>query len=479
MSKVMASAAEAVADIEDGASLGIAGFGVSHRYPSTLITALRDKGPARLTVYCNGLGQPGFPTAHLLADNHQIGHLVTCFSARPGVVSEAEKQIDAGEMTLEMVPQGTLVERMRAGGAGLPAFYTPTGYGTQIAEGKDIRYFDGRPYVLEKAITTDFALVRAQKADHMGNLVFRGGSRNFNVSFAKAARVTIVEAEEIVPTGGNRARGRRPARCLRDPGGAGDGPDGREKPADAGQPPGFQRALYFGKPALTREQIGRRVAALLPDGAVVNLGAGLPTQVANFTRGRVMLHSENGMLNYGEFVRGDDFDPDLHDAGGYFVSLRDGASFFDSVTSFEIARGGRLYAVVLGTYQVGRQRRPGELVGARHGGRRHRRRDGSRRRGTARDRDARAHRLAREPQAGRELRLPADGAGRGGRRRDRPGAAAAAAGRRAVRARRGRRRVHGRRGAVGYRDERRRRGPGGRDAGVLGLRRSHKHAVVF
>jgi len=112
--------------------------------------------------------------------------------------------------------------------------------------------------------------------------------------------------------------------------------------------------LYLGKPALTREEIGRRVAALMPDGAVVNLGAGLPTQVANFIAGRpVILHSENGMLNYGSFARGDDFDPDLHDAGGYFVTLRDGASFFDSVTSFEIARGGRLHAVVLGTYQVG------------------------------------------------------------------------------------------------------------------------------
>ncbi len=354
MSKVMASADEAVADVEDGASLGIAGFGVSHRYPSTLITALRDKGPTGLTVYCNGLGQPGFPTAHLLADSHQIGRLVTCFSARPGVVSEAEKQILAGQMTLEMVPQGTLVERMRAGGAGLAAVYTPTGYGTQIAEGKDIRYFDGRPYVLERAITTDFALIRAQRADHMGNLVFRGGSRNFNVSFAKAARVTIVEAEEIVPTGAIAPEdvdlpGVFVTRVV---------PvtvrmDVQNLPMRVNRPASSSRE-YFGKPALTREQIGRRVAGLLPDGAVVNLGAGLPTQVANFTSGRpITLHSENGMLNYGEFARGDDFDPDLHDAGGYFVSLREGASFFDSVTSFEIARGGRLYAVVLGTYQVG------------------------------------------------------------------------------------------------------------------------------
>src|SRR3984957_5284486 len=170
MSKVM-TAAEAVADIRDGSSLGVAGFGGSHRYPSTLIPALRGLGPTGLTVYCNGLGQPGFPTAHLLADNHQIARLVTCFSARPGGGAGAGKQIEARELTLELVAQGTLVERMRAGGAGIPAFYTPTGYGSEVAEGKDIRYFDGKPYVLERAITTDFALIRAAKADQMGNLV--------------------------------------------------------------------------------------------------------------------------------------------------------------------------------------------------------------------------------------------------------------------------------------------------------------------
>jgi 3-oxoacid CoA-transferase len=353
MSKVM-SAAEAVADIDDGASLGIAGFGLSHRYPSTLISAIAEKGTRGLTVYCNGLGQPGFPTGHLLAENHQIARLVTCFSARPGVVSEAEKQITAGEMTLEMVPQGTLVERMRAGGAGLAAVYTPTGYGTEIADGKDIRYFDGRPYVLERAITTDFAFIRAARADHFGNVVFKGGSQNFNVSFAKAARVTIVEAEEIVPTGAiapsevdlpgvfvTRVVPITVAMDIRNL------PQRSNRPASSGKE-------YLGKPALTRAEIGRRAAALLPDGAVVNLGAGLPVQVANWVTERpVVLHAENGLLNYGGFASADEFDPDLHDAGGQFITVRDGTSFFDSVTSFEIARGGRLYAVVLGTYQVG------------------------------------------------------------------------------------------------------------------------------
>lgn len=355
MDKVVASAAAAVRDISHGASIGIAGFGVSHRFPSSLITALRDQGTAGLTVYCNGLGQPGFPTAHLLADSHQIARLVTCFSARPGVVSEAEKQIQAGQLELEMVPQGTLVERMRAGGAGLAAFYTPAGVGSAVAEGKEIRYFGGRPHVLEQAITTDFAFIRAHRADRMGNLQFRGGSRNFNGSFAKAARVTIAEVDELAEAGEISPEqvdlpgvfvSRVVLSTVR--------MDVRNLPMRVSRPADSARS-YHGKPALTREEIGRRIAALLPDGTVVNLGAGLPTQVANFLGDRpVILHSENGLLNYGEFARGESFDPDLHDAGGYFVTLRPGASCFDSVTSFEIARGGRLDTVVLGAYQVGR-----------------------------------------------------------------------------------------------------------------------------
>jgi 3-oxoacid CoA-transferase len=355
MDKVAGSAAAAVRDIPEGASIGIAGFGVSHRFPSSLITALSAQGTAGLTVYCNGLGQPGYPTAHLLADNHQISRLVTCFSARPGVVSEAEKQIQAGQMSLEMVPQGTLVERMRAGGAGIPAFYTPTGFGSAIAGGKDIRYFDGKPYVLEQAITTDFAFIRAHRADHMGNLQFRGGSRNFNVSFAKAARVTIAEVDELTETGGIAPEDvDLPGVFVNRVVLSTTQLDVQNLPMRVARPADSARS-YLGRPALTRAQIGRRIAALLPDESVVNLGAGLPTQVANFLGTRqVILHSENGMLNYGEFITGDSFDPDLHDAGGSFVSLRPGASFFDSVTSFEIARGGRLDAVVLGAYQVGR-----------------------------------------------------------------------------------------------------------------------------
>jgi 3-oxoacid CoA-transferase len=354
VNKVVATPAEAVAGIVDGATIGIAGFGVAHRFPSSLIAALRDRGAKGLTVYCNGLGQPGHPTAHLLADSGQIAHLVTCFSARPGVVSEAERAIQSGTMTLEMVPQGTLVERMRAGGAGLAAIYTPVSVGTSIADGKDIRYFDGRPYVLERAITTDFALIRAHRADRMGNLRFRGGSRNFNVSFAKAARVAIAEVDEIVEVGELAPDdidlpgvfvARVVASALQ--------MDVKNLPMRPSRPAGSARE-YLGKPALTRGEVARRTARLLPDGAVVNLGAGLPNLVSNYIDGRsVILHSENGILNYGAIVSGSEFDPDVHDASGYFVELRPGAAFFDSVTSFEIARSGRLDAVVLGAYQVG------------------------------------------------------------------------------------------------------------------------------
>ncbi|GAB2965911.1 3-oxoacid CoA-transferase [Amycolatopsis acidiphila] len=353
MDKVKASPADTVRDIRAGASIAVAGFGVAHRFPSSLIVALREQGTSGPTVYCNGLGQPGTPTAHLLAENKQIARLVTCFSARPGIVSEAERQIRAGTLELELVPQGTLMERMRAGGAGIPAFYTPAGVGTAIAGGKDVRYFDGRPFVLERAITTDFAFVRAHRADARGNLQLRGGSRNFNVSFAKAAAVTIAEVDEIVPVGGIPPEevdlpGVFVSRVVRSTVQL----DVQNLPMRPSRSAGSARE-YGGKPGLTRAEMARRTAALLPDGATVNLGAGLPTLVSDFVGDRpVTLHSENGMLNYGPIIRDDSFDPDVHDAGGYFVGLRPGASFFDSVTSFEIARSGRLDAVVLGAYQV-------------------------------------------------------------------------------------------------------------------------------
>lgn len=367
MDKVYDTPAEVVADIPDGASLAVAGFGISHRYPSSLIVALRNQGARALTVYCNGLGQPGHPTAQLLAENEQLARLVTSFSSRPGKVTAAERQLEAGALELELVPQGTLVERMRAGGAGIPAFYTPVGAGTAIAEGKGSAEFDGRTYVLERGITTDYALLRGYRADRLGNVEFRGGSRNFNDSFAKAARIAIIEVDEIVEPGEippERVHlpGIFVARVVRTT----DRVELSELPRRAERPADSHRE-YHGKPALSREEIGRRTAALLSDGEVVNLGAGLPTQVAKFLDDRaVTLHSENGILRYGRILPDDEADPDIHDAGGNFVTVEPGASYFDSVTSFEIARGKRLDAVVLGAYQVGAN---GDLANWAHPGR--------------------------------------------------------------------------------------------------------------
>ncbi|GAA4415766.1 3-oxoacid CoA-transferase subunit B [Georgenia halophila] len=365
--KVFDSAAGAVADIPDGASVAISGFGISHRFPSSLLEALADQGAKALTVYCNGLGSQGAPTAQLLAENEQISHLVASFSSRPGPPTLAEEQIVAGKLDFEVVPQGILVERMRAGGAGLAAFYTTVGVGTAVAEGKEVRDFDGVPHILERAITTDYAILRGYRADRYGNVQFRGGSRNFNDSFAKAARTAIIEVEEILEVGDLRPEdidlpGVFVSRVVRTT----TRVDVTQLPQRANRAADSRRE-YEGKPALSRQEIGRRAAALMPDGAVANLGAGLPNQAVNYLEGRaVTLHAENGILGYGRFVDLDEADPDFHDAGGNFIGVLPGVSFFDSVTSFEIARGGRLDFVVLGAYQVGGN---GDLANWAHPGR--------------------------------------------------------------------------------------------------------------
>jgi 3-oxoacid CoA-transferase len=357
MDKVVASPEEAIRDLADGSSIAIAGFGLAHRFPSSLLAAVRDKGTKDLCLVCNSLGAADELRAQMLVDNGQVSRLIVSFSARPGMRSKAEELIAAGEISMELVPQGTLVERMRAGGAGLAAIYTPTGVGTPIADGKELRYFDGKAYVLERALRVDYAFLRAFRADRIGNLQFRGGSQNFNPSFAKAARVAIAEAEEIVEVGEippdriilpgvfvSRVVRSTIAFRVEDV-----QPSRRNRPSDLPR-------TYNGKAGLSRAAIARRAAQLLPDGSVVNLGIGMPTLVSNHLAGRdVTLHAENGVLGYGELVFGDDVDPDVYNAGSQFVSLRPGASFFDSVTSFEIARSGRLDAVILGAYQVDQQ----------------------------------------------------------------------------------------------------------------------------
>ena len=196
-SKRFASAAEALQGVvADGQTLAVGGFGLCG-IPEALIAALRDSGAKGLTVISNNAGVDGFGLGQLL-ETRQIKKMISSYV---GENKEFERQFLAGELELEFNPQGTLAERLRAGGAGIPAFFTATGYGTVVAEGKETREFDGKHYVMETALRADVALVKAWKADEAGNLVFRKTARNFNPACAMAGKVCIVEVEEVVPVG--------------------------------------------------------------------------------------------------------------------------------------------------------------------------------------------------------------------------------------------------------------------------------------
>ena len=196
MKQIYGQAAEAVADIKDGATLMVGGFGLVG-IPEQLILALADSGVKDLTVISNNCGVDDWGLG-LLLNNRQIKKMIGSYV---GENKEFERQVLSGELEVELTPQGTLAEKIRAGGAGIPAFFTPAGVGTPIAEGKETRTFNGKDYVLEEALTADFALVRASKADKLGNLVYNKTAQNFNPMMAAAGKVTIAEAEEIVDVG--------------------------------------------------------------------------------------------------------------------------------------------------------------------------------------------------------------------------------------------------------------------------------------
>ena len=196
MDKTVHTAAEAIDDIRDGVTLLVGGFGLSGN-PENLIRALHERGTTGLTLVSNNAGTDHCGLGVLL----QAKQVSTMVGSYVGENKEFERQFLSGELTVELCPQGTLAERMRAAGAGIPAFYTPTGVGTLRAEGKETREFAGRTYLLEEALHGDFAFVKAWKGDTHGNLIFRKTARNFNPLVAKAATVTIAEVEELVPTG--------------------------------------------------------------------------------------------------------------------------------------------------------------------------------------------------------------------------------------------------------------------------------------
>jgi 3-oxoacid CoA-transferase subunit A len=196
INKVVKDADEAVRDIPDNAVLMLGGFGLSG-IPENCIAALLKKGVKGLTCISNNAGVDDFGIG-LLLKTRQVKKMISSYV---GENAEFERQLLSGELEVELIPQGTLAERCRAGGAGIPAFYTPAGYGTEVAEGKEVREFNGKKYLMEQWLRADFSIVKAWKGDTTGNLIYRGTARNFNPMMAAAGKITIAEVEELVPLG--------------------------------------------------------------------------------------------------------------------------------------------------------------------------------------------------------------------------------------------------------------------------------------
>ena len=196
MNKVVANSDDAIEGVKDGMTLMLGGFGLCG-IPENCIGSLVKKGTTNLTCISNNAGVDDFGLG-LLLQHRQIKKMISSYV---GENDEFERQMLSGELEVDLIPQGSLAERCRAGGAGIPAFYTPAGFGTEVAEGKEIREFNGKPHILESALTADFAIVKAWKGDRFGNLIFKGTARNFNPVMAMAGKITIAEVEELVEPG--------------------------------------------------------------------------------------------------------------------------------------------------------------------------------------------------------------------------------------------------------------------------------------
>lgn len=344
MSKVFTSFDEAIQDLKDGDTIIVGGFGLCG-IPEKAIEAILRKGTKNLTVVSNNCGVDDWGLGLLLV-NKQISKIIASYV---GENKTFEQQFLNGEIEVELTPQGTLAERIRAGGAGIPAFYTATGVGTPIAEGKPTKVFDGKTYIEERAIVGDFAFVKAWKGDKLGNLVYRKTARNFNPLAAMAGKITIAEVEELVEVGElDPDQIHTPSvyvqRIL-----VGDHYEKRIERKTT-----RKKRRFIKMTLTTREKIVKRAVKEIKDGMNVNLGIGMPTLVANEIPidYQVLLQSENGLLGIGPYPTEDEVDPDLINAGKETVTAVKGAAFFDSAESFAMIRGGHIDLAILGGMEV-------------------------------------------------------------------------------------------------------------------------------